>query len=159
MIYGSGTPRISGLKWLFSACAKPRSIDRSHSPTLKLSDVCRRQTKCPKKINTAHTIFHQQPICKKNMCIWNAENGTQRSCAINRLWLTLGRSFWNDGGMRLQRVIVENCLIRSRVDGCGHVFGRSLLVGLLSALKNDAVPTRPLADGCDPDRHAHAKSR
>jgi len=41
MIYGSGTPRISGLKWLFSACAKPRSIDRSHLPTLIVLDVWR----------------------------------------------------------------------------------------------------------------------
>jgi hypothetical protein len=31
----------------------------------------------------------------KNMCIGNAENGTQRSCAISRLWLPLGSGFWN----------------------------------------------------------------
>ena len=57
-----------------------------------------------------------------NICIWNAESRTQRACAISRLWLPLGRGFWN-ACKEHQTTPMQG---RSR----GSVLGRSGEVGL-----------------------------
>jgi len=67
-----GTPRVSGLKWLLSACAKPRSIDRSHLPKLILLDVRPRYRKFRRKINTVHTVFAMVQAIENRG--WSAED-------------------------------------------------------------------------------------
>src|SRR5438034_818398 len=56
------------------------------------------------------------------------------------------------------QVRVENCLVPSRVGGCGHAFARSRAVDLLSDRGNDAASTRLAGLASGPLRSQYEQS-